>query len=140
MSTQNFKNHRRFHPIYHYFLPVILLAILIGTIVLITREGLNLSSILFLLIFIFIAVSFFLMRSYPLKAQDRAIKAEENLRHYVITGQLLDPRLTFAQIIALRFAGDDEFPELCKKAASQKLGSNDIKKTIKNWKADNYRI
>lgn len=140
MSSQNFNNHRRFHPIYHYFLPLILLAALIGVTVLVIREGLSLSSILILLISVYITVSFFLMRSYPLKAQDRAIKAEENLRHYVKTGQLLDSRLSFAQIAALRFAGDAEFPELCQKAASQNLSSDDIKKAIKNWKGDNDRV
>jgi hypothetical protein len=80
------------------------------------------------------------MRSYPLKAQDRAIKAEENLRHYVMAGQLLDSRLTFAQIAALRFASDAEFLELCQKAVSQNLSSDDIKKGINNWKSDLVRV
>ncbi|SDO71860.1 hypothetical protein SAMN04487897_12053 [Paenibacillus sp. yr247] len=140
MTSQNYKNHRRFHPIYHYFLTLLLLAILIGVAALLIREGLSLSSIVILLIFVYITVSFFLMRSYPLKAQDRAIKAEENLRHYVMTGQLLNSRLTFNQIAALRFASDAEFPELCQKAASQNLSSNDIKKAIKNWKGDIDRV
>ena len=140
MSSQNFQNHRRFHPVYHFFLSVLLLVTLIGIIIFVIREGLSLASILFMLIFVFIAVSFFLMRSYPLKAQDRAIRAEENLRHYVLTGQLLDSKLTLGQITALRFASDAEFPDLCRKAASQHLSSNDIKKSIKNWKADMDRI
>lgn len=140
MSSQNFSNHRRFHPIYHYFLSLILLVTLIGITVLVIREGLSLSSILILLIFVYITISFFLIRSYPLKAQDRAIKAEENLRHYVMTGQLLDARLSFAQITALRFASDAEFPELCQKAASQNLSSDDIKKAINNWKGDYDRV
>jgi hypothetical protein len=37
---------------------------------------------------IFLIMSWF-VRSFPLKAQDRAIKAEENLRYYVMTGLLL---------------------------------------------------
>lgn len=140
MTSQNFKNHRRFHPIYHYFLPLVLLATLIVEVLLIVREGMSLSAILFLLIFVIITAYFILLRTYPLKAQDRAIKAEENLRHFALTGKLLDSRLTIGQIIALRFASDAEFPELCDKAVSQNLSSNDIKKAIKNWKSDNYRI
>lgn len=140
MTSQNYKNHRRFHPIYHYFLPLLLLAILVGVAALLIREGLSLSSIVILLIFVYITVSFFLMRSYPLKAQDRAIKAEQNLRYYVMTGKLLDSRLTFGQIAALRFASDAEFLELCQKAASQNLSSDDIKKGIKNWKGDTDRV
>lgn len=138
--NQNLNNHRRVHPIYHYGLTFILLILLVGVAVLFIQEGVSLSSILFLLIFVFLALSFILLRTYPLKVQDRAIKAEENLRHYVLTGQLLDPRLTYGQIVALRFASDAEFPELCLKAASQNLSSDEIKKAIRNWKSDNYRV
>ncbi|MCZ8513957.1 DUF6526 family protein [Paenibacillus filicis] len=140
MSTQNYNNHRRFHPIYHYFMPLLLLATLISVIVLLFKEGFSLSSVVILLIFVGLAISFFLLRAYPLKAQDRAIKAEENLRHYVLKGQLLDSRLTFAQITALRFASDAEFPDLAQKAVSQNLSPDDIKKAIKNWRADNDRV
>lgn len=52
---------------------------------------------------------FFFCRLFPLKAQDRAIRAEENLRHYVLTGNLLDSGLTMRQVIGRRFASDDEF-------------------------------
>jgi formate hydrogenlyase subunit 3/multisubunit Na+/H+ antiporter MnhD subunit len=55
-------------------------------------------------------------RRFPLKAQDRAIRAEENLRHFVLTGKPLDPRLTIKQIVGLRFASDNEFVELARKA------------------------
>ncbi|MBD0378842.1 DUF6526 family protein [Paenibacillus sedimenti] len=140
MDSQTYSNHRRLHPIYHFFLTLVLLATLTGIVVLVIREGLSLSAVLFLLIFVIIAVSFFLVRAYPLKAQDRAIRAEENLRHYVLTGQLLDSRLTISQITALRFASDAEFPELCRKAAAQNLSPNAIKKSINTWRADNYRI
>lgn len=138
--NQNYANHRRLHPIFHFFLSFVLLAILIGTVTLVIREGLSLLSVLICLICIYLAVNFTLLRSYPLKAQDRAIKAEENLRHYVLTGKLLDSRLSFAQITALRFAGDTEFPELCNKAAAQNLSSDDIKKAIQHWRADLNRI
>src|SRR5437016_205202 len=54
---------------------------------------------------------FFLARTFALKAQDRAIRAEEKLRHFILTGKPMDPRLTKQQIIGLRFASDAEFPE-----------------------------
>jgi hypothetical protein len=85
-------------------------------------------------------IIFLLVRSYPLKAQDRAIRAEENLRHYVLTQRLLDPRLSTKQIVALRFASDDEFPSLSKKAAEEQLSPDAIKKSIQNWRVDDYRI
>ena len=61
--------------------------------------------------------AFYFCRTFPLKAQDRAIRAEENLRHFAMTGKLFDPRLTMNQIIALRFAPDKEFIDLARKAA-----------------------
>ena len=85
-------------------------------------------------------ILFFIARVFPLKAQDRAIRAEENLRHYVLTGKLLDARLTPRQIIGLRFAADEEFVELAHKAAEENLSEDAIKKAIKNWRPDTYRV
>lgn len=81
-----------------------------------------------------------MVRTYALKAQDRAIRAEENLRHFILTGKPFDSRLNIRQIIALRFASDEELPSLAKKAAEESLRSKQIKEEIKNWRADNYRI
>ena len=82
----------------------------------------------------------FLARTFALKAQDRAIRAEENLRHFALTGHMLDPRLAPLQIVALRFASDGEFVELAKRAADQNLGSKEIKQAVKHWRPDNYRV
>lgn len=140
MENQNFKNHARMHPLYHYILSLLLISTLVGAIIHMIREGFSLSSVLIFAIVVSLLIVGIVARTYPLKAQDRAIRAEENLRHYVLTGKLLDSKLTVGQIIALRFASDEEFPELSQKAASQNLSSKDIKKAIKNWKADHYRV
>jgi hypothetical protein len=79
------------------------------------------------------------MRQFALKAQDRAIRAEESLRYFILTGKAIDSRITMGQIIALRFAPDEEFVLLTEKAAAEGLLPNDIKKEIKNWRADNHR-
>lgn len=78
-------------------------------------------------------------RTFALKAQDRAIRVEENLRNFVRHGALLDPKLTTRQIIGLRFAPDAEFDELAKKAVANNMSEKEIKMAIKNWKADDYR-
>src|SRR6202030_3196170 len=62
---------------------------------------------------------FFFTRAFAMGVQDRAIRAEENLRHFALTGKRLDPRLTIKQIVALRFASDAEFVELARKAADE---------------------
>ena len=79
-------------------------------------------------------------RSFALKAQDRAIRAEENLRHYAITGTLLDKRLGPGQIVALRFASDEEFAELARRAAEQSMAPDEIKRGVRNWRPDVYRV
>ena len=83
---------------------------------------------------------FFFCRIFPLKAQDRAIRAEESLRHFVLTGKRLEPRLTMKQIIGLRFASDAEFAELAQKAANEGLSQDAIKRAVKHWRADHDRL
>jgi hypothetical protein len=85
-------------------------------------------------------VLWYFCRIFALKAQDRAIRAEENLRHYVLTGKLLDPRLSVVQIVALRFASDEEFPALAERAARENLTGDATKRAVKNWRADTYRV
>ena len=141
---QNYKNHRRLHPLFHFILTLLTAGLFISSIVELVRSltagNQVFPAVLFLLISIMFIIIFLLVRSYPLKAQDRAIRAEENLRHYVLTQRLLDPRLSTKQIVALRFASDDEFPSLCKKAAEEQLSPDAIKKSIQNWRVDDYRI
>jgi HAMP domain-containing protein len=95
------------------------------------------SLILVLTVCLFLAA--FFCRNFALKAQDRAIRAEENLRHFVMTGKLLDARLTPQQIVGLRFASDEEFVELARRAAETGMGQKEIKQAVKNWRADHYR-
>jgi len=104
-------------------------------------EGISLRPPLFLLLISFVLlVYFFSAWSFAVKAQDRAIRAEENLRHFVLTGRLLDNRLSIHQITALRFASDEEFPALAVKAIEDDMKPENIKKAIKNWRPDYYRI
>ena len=140
---QNYANHRRLVPIYHYVLALLLLATLIGAVVnlvgsLGTENLYSASLILALTIAVFIVG--LLARTFPLKAQDRAIRAEENLRHYVLTGKLIDSRVTMRQLIGLRFAPDDEFAELTTRAAQEGLYEDDIKKAVRNWRGDEERL
>jgi len=97
------------------------------------------ASLIFVLAVCTFVVGFY-ARTFPLKAQDRAIRAEENLRHYVLTGKLLPSNLDPKQIAALRFASDEEFPALTAKASKESMAPVDIKKAVKNWRADIYRV
>jgi hypothetical protein len=79
-------------------------------------------------------------RIFALRAQDRAIRAEENLRHFALTGKLLDPRLATRQIVGLRFASDEEFIALAQRAAAENLSEDAIKQAVKKWRPDTYRV
>jgi hypothetical protein len=97
-------------------------------------------SILFLLTSFVLSVLLWYARIFALRAQDRAIRAEENFRHFILTGKPLDSRLRMSQIIALRFASDEEFVELAKKAAEEGMKMKEIKMAIKNWRPDYHRV
>lgn len=141
MQTQNLKNHGRLVAGYHYVTFLLLLLVLIGSIVNLVHsapENIYSASLLLVLTIATILVTFY-ARVFALKAQDRAIRAEENFRHFIATGKQLDNRLRISQIIALRFAGDDEFVALTKKAANESMTAKDIKAAIQNWKGDYNR-
>ena len=139
MSTQNFKNHAQVVPLYHYFLSAVCITILVLASINL-YNGVSIFSVMFFLISIALLLGMWFMRSFAIKAQDRGIRAEENLRYFTLTGKLLDKNLRVSQIIALRFAPDDEFVELADKALKNNMSNKDIKLAIQNWKADHHRV
>jgi uncharacterized protein YhhL (DUF1145 family) len=144
LEQQNYTNYKRLDPRYHFVLSLLTLAVLVGAIVNLVQAFNNNTnqfvSVLILLIAVIIVIVFSIIRSYPLKIQDRAIQAEEGLRHFILTAKRMDPSLTRSQVIALRFASDTEFPALCEKAAAEKLTPDAIKKAIVSWRADHFRV
>ena len=142
MKTQNYSNHSRLVAGWHGVTFFAILAFWIGSFVNLAHAdgaGFYSASLLNLAGFIFLCL-FAFVRIFALKAQDRAIRAEENLRHFVLTGKLLPASLRIGQIVALRFASDDEFTTLAVKAAAENLTGKQIKQSITNWKADTYRV
>ena len=144
MSEQNFKNHGKYVPLYHFILPLMILALIVGSVInlfdCLHKSDALYSASLICLIGPILLLIWFLTRVFALKAQDRAIRAEENLRHLAIAGSLLDPRLTMYQIVALRFASNAEFVVLAHRAAEENMKPADIKKAIQHWRADHDRV
>jgi uncharacterized protein YhhL (DUF1145 family) len=144
LENQNYANHKRLDPKYHFIFTFLTLVMVVGSIVNLViafkdAENQFVSVLLFVIALMF-AIIVVIIRTYPLKAQDRGIQAEEGLRHFILTGKRMNTNLTRSQIIALRFASDAEFPALCEKAADEKLSSDAIKKAIGAWRADHFRI
>ncbi len=142
MKQQNYKNHSKYVIGYHGVTLLAILAFFGGAIRNLwnsSEENLYSASLLVLLAFILFLMMYFI-RAFALKAQDRAIRAEEKLRYFILTGKSISNNLTTRQFVGLRFAADDEFVALADKAAMQNLSETDIKKAIVNWKADEYRV
>lgn len=140
-SKQVYSNHRHLVPLYHFLTFVAMATLLVGSIYYLlthTDKSDMLSYLFVLLVLTLISVSFH-CRSFALKAQDRAIRAEENLRYFILTGKRLNQGLSLYQIIALRFASDEEFVSLTERAIEQNLKPDEIKRLIKNWRADYHR-
>lgn len=141
-SSQNLKNHARLDPPYHVVLGGIVMANLIIAIWHVVRHF-SFHSVWLLVLSLGLVLLLLKMRQYPLKVQDRVIRLEERLRL-----QALAPaewhaqfyRLNEAQLIALRFAGDDEVVGLAKMALAENLSRKQIKERIQTWRPDNWRV
>jgi hypothetical protein len=144
-APQSFKNHERIDPAYHFVLmPILLLNVGFAIYKTIhdwpSHPDLNLWWIVMACAFIILALK---ARSYALKAQDRVIRLEEQLRLASIlpsSDHAVIAKLNPAQLIALRFAPDEELPALALQAASQNLAPKAIKQGIVNWRADYHRV
>jgi hypothetical protein len=142
MSNQSASNHSRYIPLWHYVTSFAIALVLTGSIIMFFRtdDNLRLVSIILILISIILVIIYWYARAFALRAQDRAIRAEENFRHFILTGRPLPKELRMGQIVALRFASDEEFPSLTQQAVSEKLSQKQIKLAIKNWKPDYNRV
>ncbi len=141
-ETQSLKNHARFDPAYHFLLFGIYLLNLIYAGYHIYREP-SLASTWYLVLSLLAIVPLLKLRTYPLKVQDRVIRLEERLRLQALAPQEWHThlyRLTEDQLIALRFAADDEVVNLAKQALQENLNRKQIKERIRTWRADDWRV
>lgn len=140
--SQTRENHVRLHPPFHFFFaPAILFLIVVALIELIRHPGL-LSAAQLILVLVVADVGF-LARAYALKVQDRMIRLEERLRLSSLVDQPLLSAgygLSERQLIALRFASDNEFVTLAERARAEGLDPKAIKALITRWRPDHWRV
>ncbi len=142
-GKQNFESHRRWLAPWHFFVMPVMLA---NVFVVAKRAfaGPTLTTGWDVLVAIALLVGLILARYMPLVAQNRVIRLEERTRlGRVLPGEMSGKEngLTAGQYIALRFAPDDEVPELVRRIHSGELKtSGDVKRAIKNWRADHMRV
>jgi len=137
---QEYANHKRFVLSFHVLTLAALVVLLVGSVVyLFVDSAYMLASLLIVMALTITSVALH-SRSFAIRAQDRAIRAEENLRYFILTGQRLNPSLSLRQIIALRFASDEEFVPLVARAIEQNMQPDEIKRAIRNWRPDYHRV
>ncbi|MDQ0965934.1 hypothetical protein QFZ20_001337 [Flavobacterium sp. W4I14] len=137
--SQHYGNHKRFYPPFHFFtIPLAVLGLCFAIYSCIAIP--TIITGLLVLAFFLIAIIAVMARMFALKAQDRAARAEEKLRYYILAGKAFPGGLKMGQILALRFASDEEYLALVDKAVADKLSPDEIKKAIKNWRGDYHRI
>jgi Family of unknown function (DUF6526) len=145
MKQQNFENHVRVYPMHHLvFYPVtgLILTLCVAhayrhpeT----RAEWIAISILLMLIIWL----SFMLRQHYALNNQNRIVRLELRLRYFQLTGkrfESVEKELTLTQIVALRFAADDELPGLIERTVREHLNPSDIKRSVKSWQADHIRV
>jgi hypothetical protein len=143
MDEQNFKNHGKVVPIFHFFAIPVFVANFIWSLFRLWHLGISFAGIFGVILAAALVVLVFEARLFALAVQDRVIRLEERLRYAQILPADLQARcgeLAIGQIVALRFACDAELPALARKVLDEKLTERKaIKQQIKNWKPDYLR-
>ncbi|MDP9337268.1 MAG: DUF6526 family protein [Acidobacteriota bacterium] len=143
MSQQNFSNHAKFVPPFHFFvLPVLLLNI--GWSIYRWKTSLwSIDGAVWVLTSVALLIGFLFARLFALSVQDRVIRLEERLRYERLLPQDLQVRLgefENGQLVSLRFASDAELPALARKVLDERLKDRKaIKQLIKSWRPDHLR-
>ena len=141
-TAQNFANHTKYDPPFHFFLLPLLVANLISVGVHLFRHP-SVGSLWLLVLSLAAPIAAIRFRSYALRVQDRVIRLEERMRLISVLPEPLRARvgeLTDKQFIGLRFAPDSELPGLVKRALDENLKLGEIKKAVTNWRPDYSRI
>ena len=141
-APQSLKNHGRLDPPYHFVLSTVL-AVNLFIVLCFTYKNFNYFTAWLVILSIAVFIPVLKIRSYPLKVQDRVIRLEERLRLQALApaewhAQIY--RLSEDQLIALRFAADEEVVELAKQALEENLTRKQIKERIKVWRPDEWRV
>ena|SRR5215475_2521231 len=143
MTEQNYKNHAKLFPLFHYFALPVLGLYFLWTLYRLWTSHFSIDGFVNVIVAAALLATLFCGRLFALAVQDRVIRLEEKLRFGRLLPAELSSRfdeLTVSQIVALRFASDEELPGLARKVFDEKLRDRkQIKQLVKNWKADHLR-
>lgn len=142
MEEQNYQNHRKYVPLFHFVTIGLALVNLVLALVALFRAP-SVLSVSAVLVAVLLGLLAYFIRDFVLTVQNRVIRLEERLRLAQLLPPDLRPRiheLTTRQLIGLRFASDEELPELVRQVLDEKIRSGEqIKKMIRTWRPDHLR-
>ena len=144
--VQVFANHRRWDPWYHFFVtPVVLVSFFVALwgFIKSLSAGFSAGAAWNVVVWAAVVAVVLILRTYPLRVQDRIVRLEERLRLATLLDGPLKariPELDERQLVGLRFAADAEVPALVKAALDEKLSGEEIKKRVQNWRPDTFRV
>jgi Family of unknown function (DUF6526) len=144
MAEQNFANHIRFVPLFHFFAIPVFVINFVWSLYRLWTLGFSFAGIFGVLLAAALVVLALYARLFALAVQDRVIRLEERLRYERVLPEGLrwraDDELTVDQFVSLRFASDEELPALMQKVLDEKLTQRKgIKRLVKNWRPDYLR-
>jgi uncharacterized membrane protein YciS (DUF1049 family) len=141
--SQNFENHAKLVPAYHFVAFSLVLVPTVYVLYLAVTDF-SVGALMLALYVVGMFIVMFFARLFPLGVQDRVIKLEESLRMQELLPDDLKGRIgefTVPQFVALRFASDEELPELARRVLDEGITDRKaVKQAVKNWRADNVRI
>jgi Family of unknown function (DUF6526) len=143
VAEQNFANHTKVFPPFHFFVLPVLFINLGVQIYWMKVFWFSYTGVLGVLLALALILGFLSSRRFALSVQDRVIRLEERLRYQRLLPADLQPRIeefTVAQLVSLRFASDAELPTLARKVLDEKMQKRKaIKQLVKSWKPDCLR-
>jgi uncharacterized protein DUF6526 len=140
-DVQNYGNHRRWNPPWHFVVvPILILNALIALVVMARTP--SRATVWAALVALTLVAALALVRRMALRVQDRVIRLEERLR----LGRMMPDRreeieeLSREQLIAIRFAPDAEVPHMLDRIARGEITTQDeIKRAVQHWRPDHLR-
>jgi hypothetical protein len=143
MSEQNFANHMKLVPAFHFFVIPVMVLNFVQSIIRVVHRGFTWDGLVGILTALALVLLTFLARIFALSVQDRVIRLEERLRMKQLLPDDLKPRIgefTKSQLIGLRFASDEELPSLARQVLNDKITDlKTIKRSVKQWRGDYLR-
>ena len=137
--AQNFENHTKLVPGFHFFVLPVLAINLVWSIER-AWKFFSAGTVISALLAAALVMLALLGRLFSLTVQDRVIRLEMQLRLQNVLPPDLRVRIAefnVGQLVSLRFASDAELPELARKVLDEHLTDRKaIKKLIRNWQPD----